>query len=73
MKNGNNPAFQSSIGMSTSEIEHLGLTKREYFAGIALQGMLANSKVSFREEDVCRAAIVYVDELLKQLENEPQK
>jgi hypothetical protein len=42
MENGKKPAFQTSIGMSNSEMENMGLTKREYFAGLALQGILAH-------------------------------
>lgn len=37
MKNGNEPAFTA---MNEQEIIH-GLTKREYFAGLAMQGLLS--------------------------------
>ena len=56
-----------------------GLTKREYFAGLAMQGMLSNSGTSnylkgnidlLVPELVSKFAIEYADELLKQLENE---
>jgi hypothetical protein len=42
MENGKKPAFQTSIGMSNLEMESRGLTKREYFAGLAMQGILAH-------------------------------
>ena len=54
----------------------IGLTKREYFAGLAMQGLIS----SFTEKASCgrwgtemeltiKCAIDYADELLKQLEN----
>jgi len=52
----------------------IGLTKREYFAGLAMQGLLANSqtslyKIGYSPENVSRASIQMADELLKQLDN----
>ena len=54
-----------------------GLTKREHYAGLAMQGMLSNSGTSnylkgnidlLVPELVSKFAIEYADELLKQLE-----
>lgn len=45
-----------------------GLTKREYFAGLMLQGILASGFQTTMEKNV-EAAIEHTDELLKQLEN----
>ena len=54
----------------------IGLTKREYFAGLAMQGILFNPPYGHidckRGEDlidIVRLSIDYADELLKQLEN----
>lgn len=52
-----------------------GLTKREYFAGLAMQGMLANNwnEYSERDEDcsfLARAAVNYADALLTSLSGE---
>ena len=53
----------------------IGLTKREYFAGLAMQGLLAlpdkGTYNSFDEaiERICELSIKFADELLKQLEN----
>ena len=55
----------------------LGLTKREYFAGLALQGLLANcnggmtsgGSYTFSPNGISELAILHADELLKQLEN----
>ena len=51
----------------------LGLAKREYFAGLAMQGLLSsfmyNAENGFYGKDVVvSTAIEYADELLKQLE-----
>ena len=54
-----------------------GLTKREYFAGLAMQGLISSftEKASYggwgtEMEATIKCAIDYADELLKQLENE---
>jgi len=48
-------------------VSHFGLTKREYFAGLAMQGFLSNS--SFKETDVVCSdmAIQFSDALLEEL------
>ena len=55
------------------EVKFGGLTKREYFAGLAMQGLLSsfmyNAENGFYGKDVVvSTAIEYADELLKQLE-----
>ncbi|WP_407498834.1 hypothetical protein [Elizabethkingia anophelis] len=54
-----------------SQIHLPGLSKREYFAGLAMQGILAsdNSGAWLKPQDVAGKSIQYADELLKQLEN----
>ena len=57
---------------------HKGLTKREYFAGLAMQGIISDydpeSKVNGRfipatdYENLARYSVQLADELLKQLE-----
>lgn len=42
MTNGNEPAFGHGFSNEYGDFEVPGLTKREYFAAMALQGMLAN-------------------------------
>ena len=51
------------------------LTKREYFAAMAMQGMLANSQIAledgFDDEDtIVEEAIFFADRLIKKLNNE---
>jgi hypothetical protein len=50
--------------------KYSGLTKREYFAGLAMQGLCANSIPGSHHafENLTKEAIMYADELLKQLE-----
>ena len=48
----------------------IGLTKREYFAGLAMQGILANSSLNnLKEETVAEISVLCADKLLEQLEN----
>lgn len=51
------------------EITFHGLTKREYFAGLAMQGMVS-SGWNGREHwgEIARQSIAIADELLKELE-----
>ncbi len=70
MENSKKPAF--SIGFA-NEQHHLyeeGLTKREYFAGLAMQAILSNpvqhSGVFLNW--VAEASLKYADQLLNQLE-----
>ena len=54
------------------ETGSFGLTKREYFAGLAMQGMLANNSImtatQFDRKSLAEDAVWCADELLKQLE-----
>ena len=87
MKNADKPINPSiSIKISDTEFfeynlpnkerQYSGLTKREYFAGLAMQGMLANPNGVMTEsgmwwhspEEFARLSIICADELLKQLE-----
>jgi hypothetical protein len=52
----------------------LGLTKREYFAGLAMRGLLsANALYDGKENNkrLCGDAILHADELIKQLNTKP--
>ena len=49
---------------------HTGLTKREHFAGLAMQGILASNQQLYSFEDaIPKLAIMYADKLLEFLEN----
>ena len=86
MKNADKPINPStSIKISDTEFfeynlpnkerQYSGLTKREHYAGLAMQGLLAlpdkGTYGSFDEaiERICEVSVKFADELLKQLEN----
>ena len=62
------PAFPShgSIG----EVVEKGLTKREYFAGMALQGLLSNPSINFERSSLSACAFSFADKLLRAGEGE---
>jgi len=74
MRNADMPAMPSGIQEDHNNIAqeplNLGLTKREYFAAMAMQGMLA----SWGQHDVAAAdeivsdAVTFADALLAELE-----
>jgi hypothetical protein len=67
MKNGDQPIKPLATG---SSYHCTGLTKREYFASLALQSIMAkkfDDPNEYKRETVADA-IEYADELLKQLE-----
>jgi hypothetical protein len=63
------PTFEDSSYVNPKQ-DLMGLSKREYFAGLAMQGWIACQSIDFRgeKEDGVRRAIEWADELLKQLE-----
>jgi hypothetical protein len=60
----------NDIDINGHKTYSLGLTKREYFAALAMQGLLANDYHEVDLEDLVSRAIEYSDELIKQLANE---
>ena len=81
MKNGDKPinpiVQEENIGQGGKILmcTEYGLTKREHYAGLAMQGLLAlpdkGTFGSFDEaiEWMCEVSVKFADELLKQLEN----
>lgn len=78
MKNADMPATPTPKGL-LDELTHqcvtesLGLTKREHFAGLAMQGILSNSGLVGRMDDgaiewVAKSAFRAADALLAELE-----
>ena len=67
MKNSEKPAFPRT---HRNGISANGLTKREYFAAMAMQGILSSTPIDsliFGQSE-CKLAVGIADELLKQLE-----
>ncbi len=82
MENADNPIeWKYSLPLTEDnegifEFKNPGLTKREYYAGLAMQGLISSftEKASYggwgtEMEATIKCAIDYADELLKQLEN----
>jgi len=72
MKNGDNCAFPAKSDWHTDG----GLTKREYFAGLAVQGFISGNYEYLHENhpvpipsEIVKRSIEIADELLKQLES----
>jgi len=59
------------IGNTEMEVATQGLTKREYFAVMAMQGLLAGQFTTkeWKYFNIGRSAVEIADELLKQLES----
>lgn len=55
-------------------LSHLGLTKREYFAGLAMQGIVAscNSRGVLMDTEIAPFAVKWADALIAALNAEPQ-
>jgi len=71
MTNGNEPAYPHHAEVKTGQpiVYDSGLTKRELFAAMAMQGMLANPADLKRDQDgVVEFSIGCADALLKRLE-----
>ena len=76
LKRANNAFYDEKDEPFISRVKPLiGLTKREHYAGLAMQGLLAlpdkGTYGSFDEaiERICEVSVKFADELLKQLEN----
>ena len=51
---------------------HTGLTKREYFAAMAMQGLISKQGELNNAEIRARMAVIHADELLKALESKSE-
>lgn len=66
IKNGEQGAF----ACASENVYQEGVTKREYFAGLAMQGFCAciSPESSLSAEDLAKAAVIRADALLKALQ-----
>ncbi len=73
--NGNLSAYPIDQSINSHQIKdsRMGLTKREYFAGLALQGLLSagNMKSTLNFIQVSEIAVEFADALLLTLSKEP--
>ena len=52
------------------DTDYMGLTKREHFAGLAMQGIMANEEAYLTWSDLAKDAVAMADALLKTLEQD---
>jgi hypothetical protein len=62
-----NLAFPQTYEYNNGTVAHFGLTKREYFAGLALQAVISSNR--YGEFEIPYWAVKYADALLLELEN----
>lgn len=67
MSNGNDMAFPVDYTQTPNNTYQLGLTKRELFAGMAMQGIISSLDMKVPNTDVAVAAVKMADQLLKEL------
>jgi hypothetical protein len=63
------PAFPSEQGETSkgwNQTYESGLTKREYFAAMALQGLLANPSTILKQADIPELSFEYADAMIRQ-------
>lgn len=66
MNNGDMPAMPPNAGWEHPQAK--GLTKREYFAGLAMQAILSNPDLSGHVSQKASSAVSAADALLKELD-----
>lgn len=67
------PAF-AFAWQSNNDATELGLTKREYFAALAMQGNLAACSASYPDtEALAKKSVEYADAVIAQLNKETNK
>lgn len=54
------PVYTQILGQTS-----LGLSKREWYAGMALQGMLSNPSINFERSSLSACAFSFADKLLR--------
>ena len=70
MENGKQGAF--ACVDSQKQYLQEGLTKREYFAGLAMQGLMACPDIAASREAIAEESVKQADELLKVLESKSE-
>lgn len=68
MSIGNLPAFPSHGSMG--EVAQEGMTLRQHYAGLAMQGLLADPETTAGADLVAKVSVQYADALLAELEKQ---
>lgn len=69
-------AYPCEVSCNNGKLEMYGLTKREYFAGLAMQGMLANlngallsgGTKTLHPNHIAQMSVIHADAVLKELD-----
>lgn len=57
------------VGLNLDDTQYIGLTKREHFAGLAMQGLYVRLQGQVASSEVCaQIAVEMADALLKELD-----
>lgn len=73
MTNANNPAMplgEGRVNLATVNQSACGLTKREYFAGLALQALTVDAETTDTPQNFAKGAVILADALLAELEKQ---
>lgn len=73
MTKGNEPAFSKAAFYHTvggADGPQVGLTKREYFAALAMQGFVSNTQIGIHE--IANLSVKIAEALIEQLNNKQQ-
>ena len=72
MNKGNEPAYPCNINFECGDMQHEGITKREYFAAMAMQGILIsrdgygrNGLCEMPAEDIAQASFKQADAMIE--------
>ena len=69
MNNGDKPAAPVKPEVINGNHQvYFGLTKREHFAALAMEGLLANPSLTLNEYELGRDAVIRADQTLRALE-----
>ena len=73
MENRNQSAYPVTIeDNGNASVTHLGLSKREYFSAMAMQGLIACPNIIASKEVIAEESVKQADALLKALETKSE-
>ena len=66
---GENPVFPSVVPLDERPVAHFGgISIREYFSALAMQGLISNPKCLWTRGEKIQAAVAYADALITELD-----
>ena len=71
MKHDEKPAFPPNAGWIDNDVQGRGMTLREYYAGLAMQGYIAHGDTNiYQDGSIARRAVDQADTLIAILQRE---